>query len=100
LVFYVFKPVNGIVAIYRVISNPYEGNEDIWGVGQYPYRVQIEPIPDFIRERKNPIPLCLLFGIFNEKEGIFAEPYLRGVSLAEMNKNEFRRLKNLFRSSS
>jgi len=96
----VFKPVNGIVAIHRVISNPYKGNEDIWNSGQYPYRVRIESIPEFMREKRKPIPLYLLFGIFDNKEGIFVELYLRGVSLAKINDNQFQRLKDLFRRNS
>jgi len=100
LVFYVFKPVNGIVAIYRIVSNPYKGNEDIWGRSRYPYRVRIEPIPDFMKKERKPIPLCLLFGTFNNKRGIVVEPYLRGVLLAKIHDRQFQRLKDLFRRDS
>ena len=67
LVFYVFKPVNGIVAIYKVVSDPFEDHEEIWGRERYPYRVRLEPIHDFVEVIREPIPLYLVLRTFNKK---------------------------------
>lgn len=89
LAFYVFKPVDGVVAIYRVVSDPFEGDEDIWGGGRYPYRIRIEPIQELARGMSEPIPLHLVFGTFDYGRGVIVEPYLRGVSLLRIYDKQF-----------
>jgi len=99
LAIYVFKPIDGIVAIYRVISSPFEHNEDIWGGGRYPYRIRIEPIPEFAQGYTKPIPLHLLFGTFSNRKGITIEPYLRGVFLFKLGGEQLQTLGGIFRKS-
>ena len=97
IAFYVMKSMNGIVAIYRVVSHPFEGHEDLWGGNRYPYRVHIEAIAEFMKDERNPVPLHAVFGRLNEKLGIIIEPYLRGVSLVKLNDKQSQRLKDVFR---
>jgi len=64
----VFKPINGIIAVYRVTPEVYEDRQDIWGKDRYPLRVRIELVPNLQRDESNPIPLSSFFGQPFDKE--------------------------------
>lgn len=97
LAFYIVKPINGIVAIYKVVSDIFEDSKDIWGRNRYPYRIRIKPIPEFHRDDGKAIPLYHIYGSFNEKKGIIIEPFLKGVLLVKLNNDQFVILQDLFK---
>jgi hypothetical protein len=98
LVFHVLKPVNGIVAICRVVSEVYEDNKDIWGKDRYPLRVRIDFVPGKQRDESNPIPLCSLFGSHSKSE-ISIEPYLRNVWITDVTNKQYQLLERIFEKS-
>lgn len=98
LIFHVFKPVNGIVAVCKVVSEVYEDYEDIWGKNRYPLRVRIDFIPGKQREESNPVPLCLLFGC-RPKGEISVEPYLKNVWITDVTNEQYQLLERIFEKS-
>ena len=95
LVFYLFQPVDGIVAVCRVTSNSFRGRRDLWGENRYPYRVSVELIPELTLDEQQTIPLCQVLGRENTEEGIRIQPYLRGITLAELHIQQLERLVDL-----
>jgi predicted RNA-binding protein len=95
LVFHSLRPVNGIVGVFRVASEVYEDNQDIWGPLKYPLRVRLEASPAFRVAIGNPIPISSLFG-YNNKADVVIEPCLKEVSLVKLSKGQFSILKKLF----
>jgi len=100
LAFYLLKPGGGIVALCNVTSEVFESHSDVWGSDQYPLRVKLEFLPDFSMLERDPIPLALLFGDTDNTSEVVVEPYLRNVWLAGISKEQYKKLKNLFRSRS
>jgi len=96
LVFHVLKPINGIVSVCKVTSEVFENHQDIWGRGRYPFRVKIEFIQHFTRNKEKPIPLSSVCGKINSQRGIIIEPYLKNVWITRISKNQYHRLTNLF----
>jgi hypothetical protein len=96
LVFHVLKKEGGIVAVCKVVSEPYEDHQNIWGKERYPIRVHIQFIPSLIRNEGKAVPLSSLFGEIDGKEGIKIEPYLRNVWLKRISKKQYQRLEKYF----
>lgn len=93
-----FRPIDGIVAISKVVSDIDEIQDDLWGAGGYPFRIRIEHVPGFIRDNREPIPLSSFLGAVYKEKGITVEPFLKGASLIPINRRQFQKLKGLFRS--
>lgn len=96
LVFHVFKPINGIVAMCKVKSNVFEDYEDIWGRDRYPFRVKVEFIPELTRNEDEPIPLCSFLGRIDDEKGIRIEPYLKNQWITHVSDKQYETLKKLF----
>ena len=94
LIFHVLRPVNGIVAVCRVVSQVYEDNESIWGKDRYPLRVRIEVVPDLQRDGRNPIPLSILFGT-NSGGEVSVEPFLKNVWITAVSLEQFESVKRI-----
>lgn len=88
------RPVNGIVAVCRVVSQVYEDNESIWGKDRYPLRVRIEVVPDLQRDGRNPIPLSILFGT-NSGGEVSVEPFLKNVWITAVSLEQFESVKRI-----
>lgn len=99
LVFHVLKPINGIVAICKVVSNVFEDHNDVWGKTRYPFRVRIELIPGLVTKEDKTAPLSLLFGKVDIEKGIRIEPYLKNVWITRISEKNFRKLKEFFASA-
>lgn len=95
LIFHVFKPVNGIVAVGRVVSDVYEDHTDIWGRDRYPLRVRIEIVPGLQRDEIKPIPLSTLVSNYSDSE-LLIEPYLKDVWLAAISTKQYENIKKAF----
>lgn len=98
LVFYVFKPARGIVAICKVVSEIFEAYDDIWGKDRYPFRVKLKFIPGFSVDENRSIPLSSLYGTIDLVRGIEVEPYLRQVSITRLSEEAFHMLEGFFRA--
>jgi len=98
LVFHVFKPINGILSICKVTSDIFEDHQDIWGKNRYPFRVKIELIPKFMRDKNQPIPISLLFYKSKSSDEVKIEPYLRNVWITEITQKQYKRLEVLFKN--
>lgn len=98
LVFYILKPVNGIIAIGRVESKVFENYQDIWGKGRYPFRVRIELIPEFTTNKNESIPLSSFFGRIVNEKGIIIEPYLKNVWITHISDKQYQKLMELFKA--
>lgn len=96
LVFNALKPINGVVAICKVVSNVFEDHNDSWGKDHYPFRVRIDFVPGPITKEDKPIPLSSLFGKIDVQEGIRIEPYLKNVWITRIYDSQYQRLKELF----
>ena len=96
LVFHVFKPINGIVAVCKVESEVFESHQDIWGKGRYPFRVRIEFIPKLTRNESKPVPLRFLFGKIDDEGEVAVEPYLRGICITRISNEQYKKLLKLF----
>lgn len=96
LVFHVLKPIDGVVAMYKIISEVFENHKDIWGKGSYPFRVKIELLSEFSRNKNGPIPLSSFFGKIDVEKGIRIEPFLKGVWITRISHKQYGRLKKLF----
>jgi len=96
LVFHVFRPVNGIVSVYRVASEVFENYEDIWGKDRYPFRVCVEPIPHMLRDEDKPIPLSAIFGKGDKQSEIEIEPYLKNIWITKISERQYKNLQKLF----
>jgi len=92
LIFHVFKPINGIVGVAKVISEVFEDNRDIWGRDRYPLRIRIELIPDLCGHNCSAVPISSLFGE-PYGDGITVEPYLKGVWLVKITEGQYRKLR-------
>lgn len=92
LVFHILRPTNGIVAICRVVSDFYEDNKDIWGKYQYPLRVKLETVRDFLKEAREPLPLSCVYG-GNSHSNFVVEPFLKNVWITKIGENQYRNLK-------
>jgi predicted RNA-binding protein len=99
LIFHVLKPVNGIVAIAKVISEVFEDHQDIWGRHRYPFRIKIEFNSRFIKNEKECIPLRILFGKIQGKEDIWIEPYLKNIWITQISNTQYQKLKNHFKEN-
>jgi len=97
LIFHVFKPTNGIVAVGRVISDVYEDNQDIWGKDRYPLRVRVEFVQDLLRE-DNPVPLSSIFNQSSKSE-VSVEPFLKNVWITKVSKEQYKRLLSSFKDN-
>lgn len=98
LIFHVLRPVNGIVAVCRVISEVYQDSSDIWGKNQYPFRVKIEFLPDQIRQNDNPISLDILLG--NDPNSEFTIfPFLKDTNIAPVSLKQYEDIKKMFLQS-
>jgi len=98
LIFHILKPVNGIVAIGRVVSDLYIDNSDLWGKDRYPIRVKIELIPDYLRSNENAIPLDVLFGS-NPEDEFSVSPFLKNTWVAPVSQKQFENIKRVFKST-
>jgi len=98
LIFHVFKPTNGIVAVGRVVSDVYEDNQDIWGKDRYPLRVRVEFVQGLLREN-NPVPLSSIFNQSSKSE-IAIEPFLKNIWIAKVSKEQYKRLLSSFKANS
>jgi len=96
LAIYLLRPVDGFIAICEVISDPYEGHDNVWGKGRYPHRVKIKTLSKFLRSTKNAIPLSSCLGHNVVEEGLTIEPYLHRVALAKISHRSFQCLKHQF----
>lgn len=99
LVFYVLKPVNGIVALGKVKSEVFESHRDVWGKERYPFRVKIEFIPQFILSENESIPIGSFLGRIDNEKGITIEPYLKDVWITRISYKQYQTLKELFKAS-
>lgn len=95
IVFPVFKAINGIIAVYRVTSEVYEGHQDIWGKDRYPLRVRIDLIPNLQRDKSNPLPLSSFFGEPFDKE-VKVEPFLKNIWITKVSREQYQILEDLF----
>jgi predicted RNA-binding protein len=96
LAFHVLKPVDGIVSVYRVVSEVFENHEDIWGRSRYPFRVRIEPMPHMLRDIDKPIPLSAILGKGDKQSEIEIEPYLKNVWITKISERQYENLQRLF----
>jgi hypothetical protein len=97
LVFHVLKPVNGVVAVAKVISNVYKDYEDVWGKARYPLRVKLEFVQQLCRDESNPISIGSFLGRIRDGE-IKIEPYLKNVWISKLSEGQYGRLAKLLAS--
>ena len=90
-VFHVLKPVNGVVAVGKVISQIFEDYENIWGRERYPLRVKIEILDEYTRSEREPVPLSKLMGALETTE-IEITLYLRNVWIAKLTEQQYQTL--------
>jgi len=95
LIIHVLRPVNGIVAICRAISEVYEDNSDIWGKDRYPLRVQIEIVTK-IGKNKPAIPISSMFG-YSSNLRVTVEPYLKSIWLIKISEQQYNRLRMILK---
>ena len=98
LIFHVFKPTNGIVAVGRVVSDVYEDNQDIWGKDRYPLRVRVEFVQNLLKEEDNPVPLSSIFNRSSKSE-VAVEPFLKNVWMTKFSKEQYKRLLSSFKDN-
>jgi len=96
LIFHVFKPINGIIAMGEVDSYTYEDHSDLWGKNRYPFRVKLKFNQNLLRDEANPIPITYLFGKAPAND-VRVEPYLKNVWITKISKEQYKRLRDLFR---
>ena len=70
IIIHLLRPINGIVAICKVVSEVYESQKNLWGKDRYPLRVKIEFTPKFLRSSRKTIPLSSLFDIRSHDDEI------------------------------
>lgn len=92
LMFYVLKPVRGIVSIAKVTSMVFEDHTDIWGHDKYPFRVKIDLLLDFSTRGRKPFPLSVLFGGTTNPD-ITIEPFLKDVYVTRVDQKQYKRLR-------
>ena len=92
LVFYVMKPVNGIVAVYTVTSEMFEDNRKL---RRFPFKIKIEPVPGLVKKESDSIPLSHLMGKVGEEVEVF--PLFKDMSLTQISDRQLRKLKRMFR---
>jgi len=97
LVIHVFKPINGIIAICKVVSEVYEDYSDLWGKGRYPMRVKIHLDQKFLLDESNAIPLSYLFSK-NVSNDVEIEPYLRNIWITKISQDEYKILEEHFKN--
>ena len=95
LVIHVLRPINGIVAICRIVSEIFESDEDLWGQNRYPLRVRLEIISKYLRTEANSIPLSSLFGKIGNPE-IEIHPYMGHTFITKITVDQYERLVKSF----
>lgn len=82
LAIYLYPPVRAITGICRVISDPFEDDEPLWGKvsgrAKYRCRIKAEIIAHATPNNKG-VPLHKILGFENEKGKYTVEPYLHGI---------------------
>ena len=93
LVFYVMKPVNGIVAVYEVISDAFTAKHEIpyWGKRGFPFRIRIKPVPGLRRDENKAIRLSFATGTEAE-----ITPFFKDMSIIKISQEQFKKLEEMF----
>ena len=95
VIFHVVKPVNGIVAIGKVVSEVYRDGSDIYEGKNYPLRIKIDFDSTLKIREHNPIPLNTIFGNISEEFSI--EPYLN-IVLAPITKGQYENIRKVWKT--
>ena len=94
LVFYVMKPVNGIVAVYTVMSELFQDNRKL---RRFPFKIKIKPVPGLTKNESDSIPLSHLMGKIDEE--VEVSPLFMDMSLTQISDRQLRKLKIMFKES-
>lgn len=91
LIIYLLRPANVIVAIYNIVSELHEENQDIWGQDRYPLRVNLKILHDFVKEGYQPQPLSCIYG-GNSQSTFSIEPFFKNVWITKVGENQYQNL--------
>ena len=94
MVFYVMKPVNGIVAVYTVTSELFEDNRKL---PRFRFKIKIKPVPGLTKSESDSIPLSRLMGKVEEE--VEVSPFFKDMSLTPISDRQLRKLKIMFKES-
>jgi hypothetical protein len=87
---HVLRPINGIVAVYRVKSL-LRGTRGVWDESIYPFGIELEQAEDF-KTGMDPISLSSLMG--SSSRNVEISPFLKGVPIFEVPKTVLQRLEH------
>lgn len=96
LVVYATRPISGVVAVCRIKSPIARQINWIWGQGKYPFRVQLELLPEFSRLEREPVNLNSIYG---DKRGVTVTPWFLGRSMIPLAEEDFKRFLNALRQT-